>query len=76
MTPLNSDAIWSSVHGSVTGFGGWGAAGAVGVCAGVSTSIASSSRAGVAPWVLARPPFFLGGMLTDNWGPKSTQALN
>jgi hypothetical protein len=66
MTPLNSDAIWSSVHGSVTGFGGWGGAGAVGVCAGVSTSMASSSRAedGVAAaWVLARPPFFLGGML-------------
>lgn len=62
MTPLNSDATWSSVHGSVTGFGGAGNAGVAGVWAGVSTSMASSSL-GVAPAWLARPPFFLGGML-------------
>ncbi len=78
MTPLNSDATWSSVHGSVTGFGGWGPAGAVGVWAGVSTSMASSSRAdeGVAPaWVLARPPFFLGGMLMISVGKSSIDEI-
>jgi hypothetical protein len=64
MTPLKSEAIWSSVQGSVTGFGGGGGAGVIEFRVGVSTSIASSSRAGVAAWVLARPPLFLGGMLT------------
>lgn len=70
MTPLNNDAVWSSVHGSVTVLGGSTAAGAVGVCAGVSTSMASSSRAGVADegvataWLLALPPpLFFGGMV-------------
>lgn len=56
MTPLKREATWSSVHGSVTSFGGAG----VSEAAGVSMSIASSGVA--AAWVLARPPFFLGGM--------------
>ena len=70
MTALKRDATWSSVHGldRSTGGGCFGADAGVGapVVVGVSTSIASSSRAGVAVAegvaTLLRPAFFFGAM--------------
>lgn len=78
-TALNSEASWSSVQGSSGS--NWGCAGAAGVGVpagtGVSMSMASSSRVGVAvldgvaaTWVLPRPPLFLGGIrrsCVGNW---------
>ena len=69
MTALKREATWSSVHGLVrsTGGGCFGPGAGVGApVVGVSTSIASSSRAGVAAAegvaTLLRPAFFFGAM--------------
>ena len=70
MTPLKSEASWSSVHGLVKSTGGaLGAAAVVGVseAAGVSMSMALSSWAGVAAAGVAGVatllrPLFLGGI--------------